>query len=717
MINRITYKDILGATTSIIWFRRDEIVIGDEYFDRVVADGGTLEAEQCVSDRLQQLIGGDVDYYDFCGTDNPLRLRWHGDDYDGLRASEASINVMVRSDADSKQLRDLLGGGYYMHVYKDGNLYWIGKLNSQFFVETYAPYPYPLELTASDQLGEMKQYQALMTDFPEPWPNGRKSLLDIFNQLLTDIDIKPPSTLLTSPDRLNIGARLYHVTTPYLETFENTFADPLCFMETDKDEYISKWKMLNAILEPMHMRLYQWLGEWWLLSIDQQWDNAKLDYRKYRIDDSGWTYLETVYGDYSEVIDICDDTDQTWQLKDRATLEYLPAWQGVNLVSNFEQNLSILPVYANRTGSNYKGDSQTFLEFGVTTGGTQTQFRYWTMFNYMSVKEYAENEGWIELTPYNTDTGRYYYNTVDLTKKQNITTFSIAAKSLIINLNETDQSENRIKLMVRLEGASGFIYHAWDDGGSYRWDQFETRTLEFAANEDVTFTLGLPDNILVTGDPLQELLVRIYDGVTDKVYSDKKFLLRGLNVGVSNDNWNAIEYQLNSLGYFTPININPEGELPPQDFDFRWGLWHPSLPNDHDFHLSSPYYADGEPINNAWKRYGEEPDTKAILDWLYFNYRDDKLTVTPYLKVGFRSNQLTPMTIVKDIENRYYRFVNGELNDKWQAWHNEYAQFKGIRNTPTEVGTKGSFAWGFLEEGEPNLRGSFNESFNIITNP
>lgn len=308
-LNTIQYDDYLGGVTTINWFPVGISPVQD-YIGRVLADGGTMEAEQCVRERVTELEG---DVYEFCGGSEPLRYRWYGDRYDTLRGSTVAINVIIRDDNDKAQIDKTLTTVHYVWVEKDNVVQWRGKIFPQLFTEAYRQYPYVIQLMGTDQVGQLKDYRFLMTDFPEPFDVTAPefSVLDVVNIALSNPTFAPDADYQTAPDRLNVSTRLTFDEANRNRTLELTYLDPLNFMD-ETDRYMSKWDVLDAILKPLQSCLFQWLGQWWLISWDALWDNGNLEFVQYKLDFvNGPQYV--IQGGYADgILDLYDG----WQTTD-----------------------------------------------------------------------------------------------------------------------------------------------------------------------------------------------------------------------------------------------------------------------------------------------------------------------------------------------------------------------------------------------------------------
>ena len=690
MVNRIQYNQ-----TQVLWYPIDGIDLN--YQSRVIADGGTVEAMECVYDGLAALTG----YYDYeCAGDTPLKYRWHGDRYDAIRGSEITWTVIVKTKADQDELDKMLSGGYYVRVEKEGKIVWIGKVFPQFFTEPYKQYPYTVELSGSDQLGQLKQYHFLMIDFPEPFIADAPTvkLMDVINRALTDPSFKPASSQPTAPNTLNISCLLWHGTEG--EAFVNTYIDPLVFMD-DKDQYTTKHEMLTAILEPLYLKLFLWDGAWWLMSIDAMWDNAKYRYYSYHLDYSGWTSIGKLTDVDDGVLNLYpDNTGEAYpdnrQVFNDAQINYLPSWLGVNLISEFQQNTCTMPTYANKSGGNYDGDGSIFLE--LLPIPYISILKNWEDQG-LRVSSFSENSGYMNLTMFNSDQdGRaakteFTLNSlVDETSRKLSLTFSITDNTNYVTRHQTINYFYFVfSVKYTKNNISRWLVYDEDDGIIWR----DTSAIVFIKikrsgpvyNESITIPRPLDEE---NGHP-STIEVKIRQPIISKtgdyqVGEQGTILLKNFTMAPTETEWEAINYKTETAGIFDTVTINPKGTLPPPDKTFTWGLAHSSLSNDHAFHYSTPYELNGIPLNR-WLKSGTPSggyglEINRILDWLLISLHDDNLTYTRKLTASYKSKDITPLRVIRDYDGYIYQFVNGEFDDKRGIWTVEYIQAKWIRNVP-----------------------------------
>jgi len=186
--------------------------------------------------------------------------------------------------------------------------------------------------------------------------------MDFFNRMFT---IKKlwggGSNYYLAPNILNLAPRLYLNTYNHLEVFQDVYIDPINFMDED-DQYMDWWKITEAILEPLQLKLLMWKAEWWIVAKDAMYDHGGMLYRQYSLNQAGWAHVYDA-GLKQEVLDLYPLHGNERQVHNSAELAYIPPSKGLEMTLDFQQNTNILPAFANRSGSFYYGHDGVQLEF------------------------------------------------------------------------------------------------------------------------------------------------------------------------------------------------------------------------------------------------------------------------------------------------------------------------------------------------------------------
>lgn len=318
---------------------------------------------------------------EYCGTNEPLTIKWAGDRYGTASPSSATIGLLIRDNDDINFLKDIFDGGYRVVVEKEVHgspgiyrVFWRGQVTSNLAYHTYKNYPFTVSLNCNDGLKIAEEYQFLMIDFPEPWP-AKVSLIELLGKFI-DLQLYP-NNIFT----INVATRLYHNDAE--STFDETYIDPRVFMESDNDEYISFGDVIFNLLGPLNARLIQWEGQWWVLANDALYDGGRLEYTVYSYDDGEITNDGTEVKDLG-ILDLYSCSGTTDALN-YGSFNYLPAWHSATIKQSFQINNNLLP-FANRTGSFYAGSDDEdgvfvpleFKEGAVAIPPTTNDLRHWS---------------------------------------------------------------------------------------------------------------------------------------------------------------------------------------------------------------------------------------------------------------------------------------------------------------------------------------------------
>ena len=639
---RIQYDDISGAQTTITWYS--------------VASAGNAP-------------------YDFCATGNPLRFKWYGGRYDTIRGSSIAFNVLIRNQTDRTNIYNLMNAPHYVRIQKQGQNVWLGRVFPVLFTEVLEPFPYVIQIKATDQLGRLDQYRPLMVDFPEPFDHTAPgvNVLDVLNSFLTDASFAPAASQPTAPMRLNVSMSIYWNSIKR-KAFEATHLDMLAFMEDD-DRYQSKHDILDAILKPFQCKLYQWRGEWWLMSWDAEWNHGDFEYERYSLDwTAGWTWIKHNVINVG-VFQLFDDCKQ---VKGSASMEFLPAWQGIDYKMNYKKTTNIGRLFANGSGNFYRGVTNIPLEFNPTP--VANRLRHWTYSGSLVAGPNVDNDGWLSVKSYTTARTEYVQKRIFLNGHNDIGGIAFSADlSFIRTPPFPDSLENRFKMSVVLTSTAGNVFYLWLNNGNPEWsDAFTPHTFEFSEGFDVN--MPLPGTVTT----VRELDIKIYPAYSN-ASTVRDALLRNFKLSVVNPDFEQIDYKEENL--FNFYLVSAIASEPPTDIEFSWGMSHPTFNNHHDFTLTSPYDSAGAPMSNAWMK---EPTTDALgvtqplKQWMIAELTNDNKTVTRKIKGNFVVNDLRtdiqPYRVIQDKEGKYYQFVSGEFDDKNLTWNGvEFIEFKGYK--------------------------------------
>ncbi len=547
----LTYQDSDNKTTTVSWFNPDMVNnVVNAYYNRVVADGGTVEAINCV----RAALFSPDQTREFCGTEDPLSIKWGGDRYSTTAPSSASIRLMIQSLEDRQFLEDLFNGGYEVVIEKeDIGFYWYGQLTPTLSIGAYKSYPYKLVLNANDGLATAKNKQFLMIDFPEPWPGGKVTILDLIIKLI-NINLYPKAAFI-----INVAMRI----TPMdvnANDLSDIYVDPRVLMEADEDQYISNEKVLSNLLGPLGLQMVQWMGDWWLLDLEAQWDAGKITYNRYSVNGEQWDDLGEVTQDLG-ILDMysCDVNDI--EVRSSGMIDFVAPWRNATIRQTFQMNSCILPVYANRTGSFYHGHTQeggsTFmpLEYKQMLCAPCTgNLRHW-------LDEGLILNQWPNFSKDNTSF--VWVETVKSGQAQTKVAVSIAVDAGLtfnkftfsVNTMPTYKGEPnslegqftpKTNIEIKYVDTDNNTWWFWLNNGVgdfYGWNS-EFRLLEFDIR-NINIEALMPDSSAFTGGTFT---IKIYNSDDENAYGvDYGMLINNLQIGIVSSSFQTIRVDENNI--------------------------------------------------------------------------------------------------------------------------------------------------------------------------
>jgi len=456
----LRYKD-----TKVVWTVDDGRY--DAFMERVLADKGILEAPDCL---------GLINEREYCGSGNPLVIRWNGDRYSTTAPSSATINLVIQNDEDRAHLEPIFNGGYTVMVYRHGRVFWRGQVTPSLHIEAYKHYPYYLSLNCNDGIKESEKRQFLMIDFPNPWP-VKISVLE-FIAIYINTNLYPRGIF-----GLNVASRINH--NGIESALEDIFIDPRVFMENDTDEYLSFDKVIESVLGPLNLQLLQWSGIWWLLALDAQWDAGKISYTKYGVA-KHTLHKEGSFVDDLRILDLYGRSKTDREVEANAQIEYLQPWQSVTIKQDFQINTNILP-FANRTGSFYYGHENKQLEFKegpFVVPPAKNNLRHWTG-DALTAPRPGNSVG-ADVAPYKMNAGALWMRSLeetgdptgqaamtfryDLPDDMEFSRFTFTLNTLPTYKGVLNATDGKFKfkkwIEIRYTRKSGGAYYFWN-----RWDE------------------------------------------------------------------------------------------------------------------------------------------------------------------------------------------------------------------------------------------------------
>lgn len=504
-IYRLQYTALDGSHTQIDFFK-DYFPLTDEYVNRVEADQGVVEAESCVT---RFIYGQGDDIVDMCGSEEPLLINWGNGDHNATTLpSSATLNLVIRNLDERAALEDVFNGGWVIIVYKDTNVFWRGKITDTLNIEQYKEYPYRLSLNCNDGVGETKNNQFLTIDFPEPWPN-KVNVLQLITKLINKFlypndEYKLFVSFNLYPDgTIDDGRRLEYV-----------YLDPLVFMDYDQDQYIRNSDLIDSLLGILDLRMFQWGGNWYLMSKDAPWNAGNIQLTEYDVVDETPVYISRTTLNQG-ILDLykCIYGEDV-QIRGTANINFIAPLRQVVLSQQFQMNSNILPAFANRGANFYRGFDGVDLEYNPAP--IANRMRHWTNVNNFNGIPYTlqDNAGYLQVPVFSPggelNSSAYVEWTIDPEIQFDRFFFAINSVQTFRN-NILNQRQDKVGIKrvveIRYTSVGGTHYYFWrnnpntindpeafdgwtTDARQYRWDFSDPISLESLMPEDALWTGG-----------------------------------------------------------------------------------------------------------------------------------------------------------------------------------------------------------------------------------
>lgn len=201
---------------------------------------------------------------EMCGEgNNPIIVRYEGDRDDGsvaLVPSHSILRVLVETEGQYTHLhqqddRKYRGKLYIGEDFGSLELYHVGYAIAEFHSEPYLLPPYGLEVTFSDQLGEMKNLD--FVDLNENKFKGDLKAIKIISEILK-------KTGLELEIRCGINVFEENMTTdPEDDPLDQVYIDSRIYYEPT----LKCSDVLKSILDPFRAQMFQSHGVWWIIRL------------------------------------------------------------------------------------------------------------------------------------------------------------------------------------------------------------------------------------------------------------------------------------------------------------------------------------------------------------------------------------------------------------------------------------------------------------------
>lgn len=656
MIKRLEYTDTFGIEYTII-FAGEESTLFSRYESRVLADGGTFEPSGClqyallptrnikeesgltkqqwidykyrvtadggVTECIDKWISGDDVYTFKYGTGSPLNLQWYGERFKSINPSKADISIVVTNSEDEFAINEMVGNRYYVNIYRGDKLFWVGYTGPVFFNSTYSDFPYTVTLSAQDGLARLTKYQPLMIDFNIPYEKHKYTVMEYLQKFLPSNN----SGVISNPSVINYykrtelsgGASLTDVT-----------LDPLVFMKEGTPEYKPMWDILDDILTPLNLKIFQWNAEWYLISQDAEYKGG-FDYATYSLNTGERVGGSTIPTDIRPIsCDVIAEPDIT----------FLPSNREVRLTKNFQKNTNILTAFTNRQGNFYTGSDNIYLEGNSVGHLSSDRVEGNTDASYV-----RNNDGRLyQKANYANTTIEWSTTSLKLSEQEDKVIFSgtFLQKDVYSSTTVYAPDEVFYRIIIQQQNAPAMpnkVLYAYEEAGTYKWSTTPKYIEGKITGGKVSIELPNPSDY----DHWYKLTVAtLPKGPRTPNYY---YWLNGIGFEVNSSEYTNIDYKQDVTLY---------GDINSDNFYTKsliWGFEHPTFSNDRAYHLSSINNTSGEAYD---KFVDENGDIKTAFDWLGYYIMKETSVITRKLRLTSNTSEITPFTLYVDDKDRIY---------------------------------------------------------------
>lgn len=257
-------KDAIGCTDTIII----EVLVTTVYGVRHRLDFTDLHhiSQKAIRfDIEERAYVGPIE--EMCGEGrNPIVVRYEGDRDDGSVAmvpSHSILSVLVETEGQYTHLhqqddRKYRGKLYIGEDFGSLALYHVGYAIAEFHAEPYLLPPYGMEVTFSDQLGEMKNLE--FVDLNENKFKGDLKAIKIISEILKKTGLELP---------IRCGINVFEENMAMADTddpLDQIYIDSRIYYG-DKNEPDKCSDVLKSIIDPFRAQMFQSQGVWWIIRL------------------------------------------------------------------------------------------------------------------------------------------------------------------------------------------------------------------------------------------------------------------------------------------------------------------------------------------------------------------------------------------------------------------------------------------------------------------
>lgn len=252
-------KDAAGCQDSVSFEIPVNTVYGVKYRIGEFQDFLKESGKDVLIDILERSYEGEI--IEICGGAGPVKIKYQGDRDDpnaALIASDCEFELLVETDGDFDELFQGDDEKFKTNVYINGDLYHTDFIVPEFHSKPYIFEPYPVTITATDRLAELKNKDFL--DSGENRYKGEMKAIKIIAEIL-----KKTGLLLN----IRCGINVFDsgmTTDPEDDPLDQAFIDTRIYYSPKKVPDTCD-EVLKSILDPFRAQLFQSMGVYWIIRL------------------------------------------------------------------------------------------------------------------------------------------------------------------------------------------------------------------------------------------------------------------------------------------------------------------------------------------------------------------------------------------------------------------------------------------------------------------
>ena len=190
----------------------------------------------------------------------PCLMKWGTENNDKYQAIQRSVVDLFLISETAQQYQDFFTsdvGSYFLEVYQNGGLYWIGVGITDQYLESLLPPPYVVRLTFTDGL----QLLSGLTYF-HPNADTRQTTIEIINHALARTGLSLALSTAINVYSTDMWTNVLDNDSP----LDETTLDPEQWYQGGDHNFL---EALTDICEIFGARLFQWEGQWYMHRVNE----------------------------------------------------------------------------------------------------------------------------------------------------------------------------------------------------------------------------------------------------------------------------------------------------------------------------------------------------------------------------------------------------------------------------------------------------------------